>query len=679
ESCRCPLSLFLGGAPFGGPTSRHPHQDPHHTHEREPQQLVNATHIPGQVDENMATSTAQAKDNKKLPVYNNRTNDVPSTRSSSSLSASSCSSSRGAPYSGQDQLDAQPANSSVSSESPALHALNTPGQAAAAGTKEGSGPYPLRPRPNHGAVVKQALSIFKSSASQPGGPGVPVLSAFPSSSAYPAVPLAQEPLIPMRCQHRGCSNLARYGPLDSPPRVCQLHKRVGQFTTDRHGALFRATREGNAFRELAAATVKSPPPCSITKGSTGRSSSSSHPKPGNTSATRGQVLKREMTKVDRGERGAKGSGTNRPGISGGHNGGSQSSRNSTCLFPGCDARPDYGLPGATRAVYCFSHKKGPMVQLFKEPPTLPNKAGQAESAAAPVVTRKATTGKRGQRPAAAAAAAPASVGAKKTRAPSDIDRNGAKKSRRGQQETEEDNDADGSGTHRSKKRRSGGKDERDAISSSTVAGENLTKTTAKTSAPSLPSPAPAAEANTPSSPNNRLADSSGMAPSVEFLVLRQAREDAKTEAEASGLGRRPRAPSRRALEAAGRLKGTGAQWMSREKKTEDLRLKAELRQQRKQYQAAGLKSGVVLEMFVPAATGTEAAGDGIEERDGEVRGEGGATTPRGSNPGWQKVSPEALSAPSSKQHSTGRRKETSVGRGQKPSKQARSTAVAESG
>ncbi|CAB1120155.1 unnamed protein product [Ectocarpus sp. CCAP 1310/34] len=629
------------------------------------------------MDENKATSTAQPTDNNTLPVYNNRTNDVPSTRSSSSSPTSSCSSSRVTPYSGQDQLDAQLANSSVSSESPALHDLNTPGQAAAAGTKEGSGPYPLRPRPTHGAVVKQALSIFKSSASQPsifkssasqpGGPGVRVLSTSPSSPAHTAVPPAKEPPIPMHCQHRGCSNLARYGPLDSPPRACQLHKRVGQFTTNRHGALFRATREGNAFRKLAAATVKSPPPCSINKGdlvasdqsrlpstgSSGASSSSSHPKPEETSGTRGQVLKR----------------ANRQGISGGHNGGSQSSRNRTCLFPGCDARPDYGLPGATRAMYCFAHKKAPMVQLFKELPALPNKAGNA------------TTGKRSQGPAAAAAAAAAaSVGANKTRAPSNIDRNGAKKARRGPQETEEDNDVDSGGKHTSKKRRStGGKDERGGISSAKVTGENLTKPTVKTSASSLPPPAPAFEPNPPSSSNNRLADSSGMAPSVEFLVLRQAREAAKTEAEASGLGRRPRAPSRRALEAAGRLKGIGAQWMSREKKAEDLRLKAELRLQRKQYQAAGLKSGVVLEMFVPAATGTEAAGDGIEQRDGEVRGEGGATTPRGSNPGWHKVSPEALSAPSSKQHGSGQGKGSSVGRRQKPSKQARSTAVAESG
>ncbi|CAN0007611.1 unnamed protein product [Ectocarpus sp. 12 AP-2014] len=369
-----------------------------------------------------------------------------------------------------------------------------------------------------------------------------------------------------------------------------------------------------------------------------------------TSATRGQVLKREMMKVDGG--GRERLCANRPGISGGHNGGSQSSRNRSCLFPGCDARPDYGLPGATRAVYCFSHEKGPMVQLFKETPALPDNPG------------KATTGKpRSQVPNEPAAAAAVSVGTKKTRAPSNTDRNGAKKARRGRQVTEEDNDEDGSGTHRSRKSRSGGKDERGAISSATVTEENLTKTTAETSASPLPSPAPASEHNPPSSSNNRLADSSGMAPSVEFLVLRQAREDAKTEAEASGLGRRPRAPSRRALEAAGRLKGTGAQWMSREKKAEDLRLKAELRLQRKQYQAAGLKSGVVLEMFVPVATGIEAAGDGIEERDGEVRGEGGATTPRGSILGWQKVSPEALSVPSSKQHGSGQTKETSVGTG----------------
>ncbi|CAM9843425.1 unnamed protein product [Ectocarpus fasciculatus] len=605
------------------------------------------------MNENPATTTAQAKDNTTPPVYHHRTNDAPSTRSSSSSSTSSWSSSRAAPCSGQGQLAAQPAHSSVSSKSPALHVLNT-AQAMAAGTKEGSGPYPLRPRPTHGAVVKQALNVFKSSTSQPGGPGVPVLSASSSSSAHTSVPPAKEPLAPVRCKHRGCSNLARYGPLDSPPRACQLHKRVGQFTTDRHGALFRATREGNAFRKLAAAAVKPPPLCSITKGSSGPSSSSSHPKAAKISATRGQVLKR----------------ANRPMLSGGHDGVSQSSRNRTCLFPGCNARPEYGLPGATRAVYCYSHKKGPMVQLFKEPPALPNNAGQAESAAAAVVTRKATAGKlRSRDPAVAAAAAAAaaepaaaSVGTKKTRAPSNTDRNGAKKARRGLQVREEDDDTDSRGKHVSKKRRSkGGNDERDAISSATVTGENLVKTTAKATVSSLPSPAPAAE---PSSPHNRLADSSGMAPSVEFLLLRQVREDAKTEAEASGLGRRPRAPSRRALEAAGRLKGTGAQWLSREKRAEDLRFKAELRQQRKQYQAAGLKSGVVLEMFVPAATGTEAAGDGIEERVGEVRGAGAATTPRGGNgnPGWQKVSPEVLSAPSAKRDGTGQRKGTSAGR-----------------
>ncbi|CAM9558196.1 unnamed protein product, partial [Scytosiphon promiscuus] len=38
-----------------------------------------------------------------------------------------------------------------------------------------------------------------------------------------------------------------------------------------------------------------------------------------------------------------------------------------CLFPGCDAQSGYGLPGAARAVYCFSHKKGSMVYVSKTP------------------------------------------------------------------------------------------------------------------------------------------------------------------------------------------------------------------------------------------------------------------------------------------------------------------------
>lgn len=151
-----------------------------------------------------------------------------------------------------------------------------------------------------------------------------------------------------------------------------------------------------------------------------------------------------------------------------------------------------------------------------------------------------------------------------------------------------------------------------------------------------------------------------MAPSAEILFLRQAREEAKKEAEAAGSGRRPRAPSRRALEASGRLKNEGAQWMTQEKKAEDLRIQAELRKQRKQFKAAGLKYGVVLEAFVvgtagAAATGAEvgsgvSGGGKVGGKSGTGGGESAGEPPR-IDAGWRKVSPVELAANSLQQQS----------------------------
>lgn len=45
-------------------------------------------------------------------------------------------------------------------------------------------------------------------------------------------------------QHPGCSKTAKYGPRDATPTACQAHKRAGQFTTNRHGELLKATRDG---------------------------------------------------------------------------------------------------------------------------------------------------------------------------------------------------------------------------------------------------------------------------------------------------------------------------------------------------------------------------------------------------------------------------------------------------
>ena len=173
-----------------------------------------------------------------------------------------------------------------------------------------------------------------------------------------------------------------------------------------------------------------------------------------------------------------------------------------------------------------------------------------------------------------------------------------------------------------------------ATTPTTTENEEEKTTAAATAKPPPPPPS-----------TNRFTDTSGMSPSVELLVLKQAREAAKKEAEASGGGRRPRAPSRRALEASGRMKDEGAQWMTREKKAEQARAQKELREQRRQYRAAGLSVGVVVEAYV--ASGTAAAtgaGDGAVGGGGAEGGGVGLPDPAHGEAGWQKVSPALLTA-----------------------------------
>lgn len=68
---------------------------------------------------------------------------------------------------------------------------------------------------------------------------------------------------------------------------------------------------------------------------------------------------------------------------------------------------------------------------------------------------------------------------------------------------------------------------------------------------------------------------SGMTPSVEMRLLREARRSARVAAEASGTGRRARAPSLKLLEATGVIKSKSMQWMTKEIKQETTRLKHE--------------------------------------------------------------------------------------------------------
>lgn len=87
-------------------------------------------------------------------------------------------------------------------------------------------------------------------------------------------------------------------------------------------------------------------------------------------------------------------------------------------------------------------------------------------------------------------------------------------------------------------------------------------------------------------------------PSGEVCTLKvateSARESARAAAAASGSGRRPRAPSLKALEASGMATGEGAQLMTKEKKEEQARKLREYKEQRRAFAAARLEAKKLL-------------------------------------------------------------------------------------
>ena len=122
--------------------------------------------------------------------------------------------------------------------------------------------------------------------------------------------------------------------------------------------------------------------------------------------------------------------------------------------------------------------------------------------------------------------------------------------------------------------------------------------------------------------SSRLADNMDVTPSVEINVLKETRESARAAAEASGSGRRARVPSRKALEASGKLKNEGIQWLTKEKREEEVKRMRELKAQRKAAAAAGLKAGQVIEAVTINDMGggtsahTSGSGDRVETLSG---------------------------------------------------------------
>ncbi|CAM9233732.1 unnamed protein product, partial [Hapterophycus canaliculatus] len=462
----------------------------------------------------------------------------------------------------------------------------------------------------------------------------------------------------LRLQYPGCVRRAKYGLKNAQPSACQAHKRAGQYTVNRQGEMMIATRDGDGKGTGLYVDCLG---CPYETSSAIASPHTSFPPPGVClpfalslrnlrDLVRGCTIAFRPTAVAATGSPAPSSGTagqrmphgglrfvvcaNRSGLlSSDQADGRLAAQNHLCLFPGCKSLPEYGLPGAARAVYCLLHKKGAMVCISKETPVLQSDDGLPNSSHE-VAPRKPDSN-------APPAEASAPEKKKKARGLTIKNESGAKKARHGVNFSGKD-DATCNRAQDKADEITRVKDGRDAVR----AGSGLKPTVVDSTAAAATKTASPRMSVSGSPPANRKADAAGMAPSAEMTLVRQAREAAKKEAEAAGGGRRPRAPSRRALEASGRLTDEGAQWMTRERKEEEVRVNAELREQRKQYRAAGLRVGVVLEAFVPGAlpSGAIGSGDGtgVGDGGGEVGGEG--ATPR-DDTGWHKVSPAVLAAP----------------------------------
>ena len=127
-----------------------------------------------------------------------------------------------------------------------------------------------------------------------------------------------------------------------------------------------------------------------------------------------------------------------------------------------------------------------------------------------------------------------------------------------------------------------------------------------------------------------------MTPSVEINVPKKIRESARAAAEASGSGRRARVPSRKALEATGKLKNEGTQWLTKEKKEEEAKRMRELKAQRKAAAAAGLRAGQVIEAVAVGGMG------GGTSADAGGRGDGVKTLSGLPKMVWRKLSPAEI-------------------------------------
>ncbi|CAM9205417.1 unnamed protein product [Ectocarpus sp. 12 AP-2014] len=402
------------------------------------------------------------------------------------------------------------------------------------------------------------------------------------------------------CKHAGCTRTPRYGLKNGPLTLCQSHKRAGLYTV-RDGVLLVATRDGSAFREtdgsISSANNGKVGTAARGSGETHRDAArDSAPTPATTapSGSQGPKLPSSTTTAARRKCEAPDCtvqpsygdpGTSRPRFCSSHKEKQMVSlKNRPCLFPGCDIRPHYGL-SMGRPVYCVSHKKDGMVHLLKEAKNLEKEELKRKRRECGEVEKDLATGDSGH------------------------------------DGEEQAGSAEGSQQQRKKKKKKAPKREGTKCPSGSHGKPTNKKRSKNTAA---------------SSSHLRTAGQSALAPSDDVRLLQKARQSAYQEAR--GSGRRARVPSRKVLEASGKMADETAQWMTKEKKEEQARINKKFRAQRKAAAAAGLKIGEVIEATSSPAPRVESEEEGLEICATSIRGGGSPV----SNLSWRKLAPTEI-------------------------------------
>ncbi|CBN74257.1 EsV-1-7 [Ectocarpus siliculosus] len=404
----------------------------------------------------------------------------------------------------------------------------------------------------------------------------------------------------VQCQHGECDGTPRYGGHDGPLTFCRAHKRAGMYTT-RDGVLYVATRDGSAFRK-----DPGPPRATVNgdrEGATAAADAAAITTGGPETATpatpsRGPKTDAKQTAaptVLSPSQAAEEVNTPPPGSKKG-----QTLHRKLCEVPGCNVQPSFGAPGTGKPRFCTGHKQEGHVSLKNRPCIFPGcntRPHYGPSMGRPVFC--ATHKKKSHVHLLKEAESLGKLQELDTQRRRKLLKSTCKKER----------SADAKRPNKKAKRETKGD-----VSPEVEGKGQKTKKKKDKSDKGVPQREGADE-------SPRAADDGG----------------------GGSGGRRARAPSRKFLEASGRVADEGAQLLTKAKKEEENRLKREMKEQRRAAKSAGLKLGEVIEATtVPLCEEEEpGSGGGGGGGGGGSRGSDGggdAFSVGEASPSWRKLS-----------------------------------------